>query len=100
MVVRFQSESEVWDLWCKVERKCRQAITAGRQYICVLPRKGGDFHLVATNRPGDQSSYRFQGFGSQDWADNVLDLLADLGFVDRATLDALWDKRSQSGYGD
>jgi hypothetical protein len=79
--------------------KCRRARDKGKQYIDIQLLRVGGYRLVATNNPGRESCYFFDGFGLRDWAQNIMYRLSYLGFFKNDDLDEYFGALDSVGYG-
>lgn len=89
---------ELWETYCQIWEKCKKAKEDGKKYINIQYAKDGGYRLMASNSQGRESCSCFDGFSPADWASNVIYRLADLAFVDRRSLDAIFDQLERTGY--
>lgn len=91
-------DKQLWLTYCRLWDKCKKAKQKGKSYINIQFTKDRGYRLVASNRQSRESCSWFDGFSSADWASNVMYRLADLAFIDRRQLDAMFDELERTGY--
>lgn len=89
---------QLWQTYCQLCEKCRKAKKTGKEYINIQFTKTGGYRLVASRYQGRESCSRLDGFGSSDWASNLMYRLADLHFIDSSQLDAMFDDLERVGH--